>query len=79
MSPRTSTWTETLGSSDECTWDFGGECLMYRLGNISRTTVKVVEAITASVSKRSNIFRTVALRTCSGSKIEMFRPASLMI
>ena len=56
MSPRTSTWTEILGSfADTDVIAFGRECLMYRLGSIRRKTDNVVEANTASVKRRSNI------------------------
>jgi hypothetical protein len=78
MSPRTSTWTETLGSSDERNLGFGGECLMYRLGSISRMMVRVVEAITASVRRRSNMFGEVASRTCWEARYK-FNAASLRI
>jgi len=56
MSPRTSTWTEILGSlAEPDDVAFGGECLTYRLGQIKSNKVKVVEAITASVKRRSSI------------------------
>jgi hypothetical protein len=74
MSPRTSTWTETLGSSDERNLGFGGECLMYRLGSISRMMVRVVEAITASVRRRSNMFGDVASRTCLEARCKSSTP-----
>jgi hypothetical protein len=56
MSPRTSTWTEILGSiADAEDTALGGECLTYRLGSRRRITVNVVEAMTAKVKKRSSI------------------------
>ena len=56
MSPRTSTWTEILGSSaDAEAIAFGGECLTYRLGKQRRIIVKIVEAIVARVKRISNM------------------------
>ena len=56
MSPRTSTWTEILGSSaDTDDTAFGGECLTYRLGSNRRIAVNIVEAIVASVRSSSSI------------------------
>lgn len=56
MSPRTSTWTEILGSSaDAEATAFGGECLTYRLGKQRRIIVKIVEAIVARVKRISNM------------------------
>ncbi len=56
ISPRTSTWTEILGSSTDAeATAFGGECLKYRLGKQRRITVKIVEAIVASVKRISNM------------------------
>jgi hypothetical protein len=56
ISPRTSTWTEILGSliePDDVA--LGGECLIYRVGQMRSKKVKVVEAITASVKRSSSI------------------------
>jgi len=56
MSPRTSTWTEILGSfADAEETALGGEWLTYRLGRHRRTTVKIVEAMVASVRSSSSI------------------------
>jgi hypothetical protein len=56
MSPRTSTWTEILGSSAEAEdIAFGGECLTFRLGKQIRNIVKIVEAIVARVKRISNM------------------------
>lgn len=56
MSPRTSTWTEILGSSaDTDDTAFGGECLTYRLGSNRRIAVNMVEAIVASIRSTSSI------------------------
>jgi hypothetical protein len=56
MSPRTSTWTEILGSfGDAKDTAFGGECLTYRLGKQRRITVKIVEAIVAKVKRISSM------------------------
>jgi hypothetical protein len=55
-SPRTSTWTEILGSSaDAEDTAFGGECLTYRLGKQRRIAVKIVEAIVAKVKRISSM------------------------
>jgi hypothetical protein len=56
MSPRTSTWTEILGSlTVPVLVDFGGEWRMYREGSRRMIIVTVVEAITANVKRRSSI------------------------
>lgn len=56
MSPRTSTWTEILGSfpdPDEIV--FGGECFVYLLGSMRRIAVKIVDRMTAKVKSISSI------------------------
>jgi hypothetical protein len=56
MSPRTSTWTEILGSlADPESVTLGGECRTYRVGSSNNKTVNEVEAITATVRSISSI------------------------
>ncbi len=56
MSPRTSTWTEILGSFTELVdVALGGEWLTCRLGNIRRTSVKNVERITVADKSTSMV------------------------
>jgi hypothetical protein len=59
MSPRTSTWTEILGSCFDASGCFssvrGGECRVYLVGSHSSMIMKVVEASTARVRSNSNM------------------------
>lgn len=67
MSPRTSTWTEILGSSADAEGTaFGGECFTYRLGNKSRITVKMVEAMVAKVKRMSSMATWLQELSCAG-------------
>ena len=72
MSPRTSTWTEILGSfATPFMVSLGGECLTYRLGSMRRTSVKTVEARTASGKRNSSMVTQllVVFEECGRDKV----------